>query len=91
MLPIIEHHICTSFGTSKEFYRGVNNKQAETGQGHVTSVNICRDTLNLVIKSIEEMQIGIRMKGAILETVEDKTAVAFVDDTDFITEGEECQ
>ena len=37
------------------------------------------------------MQIGIRMKGAISETVEDETAVAFVDDTDFVMEGEECQ
>ena len=35
------------------------------------------------------MQIRIRMKGAILEVVEDETAVAFVNDTDFITEGEE--
>jgi len=26
VLPIIEHHICTSFGASSEFYRGINNK-----------------------------------------------------------------
>ena len=91
VLPIIEHHICTSFGASEEFYRGVNNKQVGMGQGHITSVNIYRDTSNLIIKPIEEMQIRIRMKGGILEIVEDETAVAFIDDTDFIMEGEECQ
>ena len=37
------------------------------------------------------MQIRIRMKGAISETVEDETAVVFIDDTDFVIEGEECQ
>ena len=37
------------------------------------------------------MQIGIRMKGAILETVEDETVVAFINDKDFVMEGEECQ
>ena len=25
-LPIIEYHICMSFGVSSEFYRGINNK-----------------------------------------------------------------
>ena len=86
----MEHHICTSFGASEEFYGGVNNKQAGTGQGYVTLVNICRDTSNLVIKPIEEMQIGIRTKGAISEIVKDETTVAFSDDTDFVIEGEEC-
>ena len=37
------------------------------------------------------MRIGIRMKGVILEIVEDKTTVVFIDDIDFVTEGEECQ
>ena len=31
------------------------------------------------------------MKEAISETVEDETAVVFIDDTDFVIEGEECQ
>ena len=87
----MEHYICTSFGTSKEFYRGVNNKQAGMKQGHMTSVNICRDISNLIIKPIEELQIRMRMKRAISETVEDETAVAFVHDTDFVMEGEEFQ
>ena len=89
VLLIKEHYICTSFGASEEFYRGVNNKQAGMGQGHITLVNICRDTSNLVIKPIEEMQIRIRMKGAILEIVEDETTVTFIDDIDFVIEGEE--
>ena len=31
------------------------------------------------------------MKEAILKTVKDETAVAFIDNTDFVMEGEECQ
>ena len=36
------------------------------------------------------MKIGITMKGPLSEIVEDETAMAFVDDIDFVTEGEDC-
>ena len=31
------------------------------------------------------------MKGLISKQIENKTAVAFINDTDFVSEGDECQ
>ena len=49
LLPIMEYHIYTSFGTSKTFYCSQTDKTADTGQGYVASSNICRDFLYLSI------------------------------------------
>ena len=52
----MEHHICTSYRASTEFYRGVDNKQAGMGQSYVTLVNIYRDISCLIIKLIEDQK-----------------------------------
>ena len=91
VLPIMEYHICTSFGASSEFHRRINNKQAGIGQGHITSVNICRDISYLVIKLIEDQNIGIVMKSPISKEAESEMAVTFVDNTNFGSEGEDYQ
>ena len=91
VLPIMEHYICTSFGASAEYYRGVKYKLAWTGQGNVISENVCRDTSNLIIKHIENMNLGIIIKGPISKEEENETAVVFVDDTDFGSDGDECE
>ena len=44
IMPIMNHHICTSFRISKELYGGVTYKLGETGQGNFVSSTICRDT-----------------------------------------------
>ena len=89
VLPIIEHHIYMSFRAISEFYRGINERQAGMGQGHIISANICWDAFYLIIKTIENQNIGIAMKGPISKQIENETAVIFVDDTDFVSEGEE--
>ena len=87
----MEYHIYTSFGVGTEFYRGINNKQAGMGQGYITLVNICRDISYLVIKPIEDQNIGIVIKGPISKEVDCEMAVAFIDNTDFRLEGEDYQ
>ena len=44
---------------SKEFYGGFNKKQVGIGQGHILSVNMCRDISCLIFKRIEEENLGI--------------------------------
>ena len=61
------------------------------GQGYVTSVNIYKDISYLVIKPIEDQNIGIVMKALISKEVESEIAVAFVNNTDFVSEGEDYQ
>ena len=63
----MEYHICTSYRASKEFYGRVNEKQAGTGQKHILSVNIYRDTSCIVFKSIEKENLGIIIKAPITE------------------------
>ena len=59
LILVIEHHIYTSFGVSKEFYGGWQLKQAGIGQGYVVLVNICRDSICFIFKVIQEERIGI--------------------------------
>ena len=44
-----------------------------------------------MIKPIEDQNIGIIIKGPISKEAESKIAVAFVNNTDFRSEGEDCQ
>ena len=67
LLPAIEHHICTSYRVSKEFYGRVNEKQAEIGQGHMLLVNMCRVTSCIIFKCIEKEKLGIIIKSLIIE------------------------
>ena len=52
LIPMMEYHICTSFGASLEFYRGLNESQGRTGQGHILSINICRDSTYFIFMAI---------------------------------------
>ena len=49
----MEHHICTSYGVSSDFYGGIHKKLAGTGQGNVVSVNIYYGTTSIIFKSKE--------------------------------------
>ena len=55
----MEHYTCTSFGASKEYYRGKNHKLAGMGQGNVVFANISRDTSGLNIKTLENEKIEV--------------------------------
>ena len=61
------------------------------GQDHITFVNIFRDTSCLIIKTIEDQNIGIVIKGPISKEIESETVVTFIDSTDFISEGKDYQ
>ena len=66
LLPVIEYHLCTSYGASSNYHGGCNNKQVGTGQGHVVSVNIYRDSTCIIFKDIEKEDLGIIIKALIL-------------------------
>ena len=54
VLLVMQHFVYTSFGISSISYGGNNEVQARAGQGNVVSVNICRDSLYLIIKEIKK-------------------------------------
>ena len=54
IMPIFEHHICTAYSISENYYGGEENPMARTGQSNRFSGNFCRDTLGLVVRVPEE-------------------------------------
>ena len=88
---VMEYHVYTSFGISIEFCSRPNNKIAETEQGYIASSNICYNILCLVIKEVEAKELGIVMIALIIDKRIEEVSIAFVDDTDFSTNGEDCQ
>ena len=44
VLPIMNHHVCTSFGISKKTHGSKYETLGGTGQGNSVSGSICRDT-----------------------------------------------
>ena len=85
---MMENYVCTTFGVSKECYGGRNRKLAGTGQGNVVSGNICQDSSCLILKSIENRKLGVAIKSPFNKEEVQQLAVAFVDDNDFISDGE---
>ena len=81
----MNHHVCTDFGVSKNYYRHEREKLGGTGQGNLLSGAICRDMLCIIFKYLEGLNLG-----AIIEVIKSqkslqRVAIAFVDDTDFYT------
>jgi len=62
VIPIIKHHICTAFGISANYYGGSANPYTGTGQGNITSGNICRDKSCFVIKDVDKKGYGANIK-----------------------------
>ena len=50
VIPIMNYYMCTSFGISKASYGSKAKPQARTGQGNITSGNVCRDKSCYVIE-----------------------------------------
>jgi len=87
VLPIMNYHICTDFGVSKNYYSYKREKLEGTGQGNLLSGAICRDTSYIIFKYLEGLNLG-----AIIEVIKSqkslqRVAIAFVNDTDFYTNG----
>ena len=87
VLPIMQHHVCTDFGISKNFYGSKVEKLGGTGQGNSVSGAICRDTSCLIFKYLEDKNLGAMLKDPISKEIIQRIAIAFVDDTDFYTNG----
>ena len=57
---------------------------AKTGQGNKFSSDMCHDISYLIIKPIKNKDISLIIQAPISRKKKRKTAVALVDDTDFI-------
>ena len=60
-----------------------------TGQHNSVSGAICRDTSCLIFKKLEEANLGVAMEMPLSFKRFVRCAIAFVDDTDFYTNGSE--
>ena len=65
---MFKHYVCINYRISEKFYGGQLELLAGIGQGNVFSGNICRDTLYLIIKDLENKQLGINIKNSMTET-----------------------
>ena len=61
ILPVMEHHICTSYGISKDSYSSRTYKLGGTGQGNSVSGSICRDTSCIIFKKLEDQNLGVKV------------------------------
>jgi hypothetical protein len=58
VLPRMEYFMYMKFGISEQSYGSEDNQYISTGQGNVTSVNICRYKSCFVIKEVEKDRNG---------------------------------
>ena len=91
IIPRWKHYIYTSFGISNMYYGGDDREMAGTGQGNKLSGDICRDTSCLIIKQLEKRNLGVEMTSKVTNHNELISAIAFVDDTDLVVEGENVE
>jgi hypothetical protein len=54
VIPIMKYHIYTGHGIRKDFYGGINEPNAGTGQENITLSNAYRDKSCYIIKDIEK-------------------------------------
>ena len=86
-----KHHLCTNFGICPQTYGGINDLLAGTGQGNSLSGIHCRDVSCLIVKDIENKNLGMIIKDRINFHKEIRTSLAFVDDTDFYANGKRSE
>jgi len=91
VIPNWNHYVSTAYGISEKCYRGEDNQLAGTGQGNKFSGDVCRDTSCLIMKSIENEQLGMEFVSGLTNEMIQIVAVMFVDDADMITEGVEAK
>ena len=88
LMPRFERYISTGYGISDDYYGGEYQQLAGTGQGNKFSGDMYRDVSCIIIKVIENKRLGVffinKLTGEVIQCV----SVAFVDDTDFMTDGE---
>ena len=82
------HYLSTTFGISKNYYGGESNQLAGIGQENRFLGDVYRGTLYLIIKEIEQKELGMKIYSKLAMKLAQIAAVAFVDDIDLITDGE---
>jgi len=88
VIPNWRHYICTGYGISKTYYRGECDKLAGTGQGNRFSGDVCRDTSCLILKMIENKQLGMNFVSKLSNETAHVVAVSYVDDNDLVSDRE---
>ena len=81
----------TAYGITDNYYGGEEKNLAGTGQGNCFSGDECRDTSCLIMRVIEKVNLGMKLKSHITSIKELIIAVLFVDDADMIEEGDEAE
>ena len=87
VLPIMKHYVCTDFGISTDYYGNKSDRLGGTGQGNSLSGAICRDTSCIIFKFLEDQRLGAIIEIVKTNRIIQRVAIAFVDDTDFYTNG----
>ena len=75
ILPFFEQCICTGHGISEKRHRGALGKLIETRQGNKFLGELCRDTSCLIIKKIEELELGFEFNFYFVENAEQIVAI----------------
>ena len=91
IMLIFEHHICTMYSISENYYRGEENPMARTCQSNRFSGDFYRDTLGLVIRVLEKQELGMIIQSPITNEQIQALAVGFVNDIDFNSDGKNVQ
>ena len=86
-----KHCIGTSHGISEHSYGGEDVVLGGPGKGNMLSGCLCRDVSRLIFKELENKRLGIVMKSKHNKNVVQRVVIAFVDDSDFCTKGNECE
>jgi len=87
IMSYFKHFVKTGYGILNDWYGGRTNNLAGTGQGNKFLGNMCRDISYLIIKQLENSNLGINFIAPNNKIKEQYVSVSFVDDTDFVTEG----
>jgi len=83
VLPIIKHYMSTDFGISSNSYGDKLNPLGGMGQGNLVSEAICRDTLCLIFRYLEALELGALINITSENRCIQHVTIMFVDDTDF--------
>ena len=87
VMPNWQHCVRTGHGISVSYYGGEFDKLAGTGQGNRFSGDVCRDTSCLILKVIENENLGMNFDSNVTQKSMHVAAVSYVDDNDLVTDG----
>jgi len=85
---VFNHHIYSGFGISQQLYGSPSEHYRGMGQGNLPSGEAYKIQLYYVIKKIENKEIEYKLIALIEQKHINRTAAAFVNDTNFYSNGE---